>query len=251
MAYTAAKSLSVVDVMAECWCDFGIGEQCICRQAWLHHPPGPVQVGGAGCSGVPPAGRERLPSARGAPAHTRRQSCCAPSAGETDEGSGTELFLRSLTNLPFAVKYMIKGNCCAPSRICTSENHLMSLVLCVQLDMEGLYEQEGRAPLQHLQSALTDERKKAGAHASGDSLVGVVWTPSMRRMYTLLDRYACVYYSQDTTLSCTLCGTSPPHTSELQSMPCCCHAACACPPLHSLLCCSAKCSWSCCILCPP
>ena len=62
---------------------------------------------------------------------------------------------------------------------------------CVQLDMEGLYEREGSAPVQHLQSALTNEEKKAGAHASGDSLAGVVWTPSMRRMYTLLDR--CLY----------------------------------------------------------
>ena len=61
--------------------------------------------------------------------------------------------------------------------------------MCVQLDMEGLYEREDSAPLQHLQSALTDEKKKAGAHASGDSLAGVVWTPSMRRMYTLLDRW--------------------------------------------------------------
>lgn len=61
--------------------------------------------------------------------------------------------------------------------------------LCVQLDMDGLYEREGSAPIQHLHSALTDEKKKAGAHASGDSLMGVVWTPSMRRMYTLLDRW--------------------------------------------------------------
>lgn len=58
----------------------------------------------------------------------------------------------------------------------------------VQLDLDGLYEREGSAPVQHLQSALTDEKKKAGAHASGDSLAGVVWTPSMRRMFTLLDR---------------------------------------------------------------
>ena len=58
----------------------------------------------------------------------------------------------------------------------------------VQLDLEGLYDREGSAPLQHLQAALTDEKKKASAHASGDSLTGVVWTPSMRRMYTLLDR---------------------------------------------------------------
>ena len=58
----------------------------------------------------------------------------------------------------------------------------------LQLDMEGLYEREGSAPLQHLESALTDEKKKASAHASGDSLAGVVWSPSMRRMYTLLDR---------------------------------------------------------------
>lgn len=59
--------------------------------------------------------------------------------------------------------------------------------------MEGLYEREGSSPLQHLQNALTDEKKKAGAHASGDSLTGVVWTPSMRRMYTLLDRCAIPY----------------------------------------------------------
>ena len=58
----------------------------------------------------------------------------------------------------------------------------------MQLDMEGLYEREGSAPLQHLESALTDEKKKASAHAGGDSLAGVVWSPSMRRMYTLLDR---------------------------------------------------------------
>lgn len=62
--------------------------------------------------------------------------------------------------------------------------------MLAQLDMEGLYEHEGSGPLEHLQHALTDEKKKAGAHASGDSLAGVVWTPSMRRMYTLLARCA-------------------------------------------------------------
>lgn len=65
---------------------------------------------------------------------------------------------------------------------------VLEMQMKVQLDMEGLYEREGSAPLQHLQAALTDEKKKASAHASGDSLTGVVWTSSMRRMYTLLDR---------------------------------------------------------------
>ena len=55
--------------------------------------------------------------------------------------------------------------------------------------MEGLSNRDGSAPLLHLQQALTDETKRAGAHAGGGSLAGVVWTPSMRRMYTLLDRY--------------------------------------------------------------
>ena len=66
--------------------------------------------------------------------------------------------------------------------------HVLEKQMKVQLDLEGLYDREGSAPLQHLQAALTDEKKKASAHASGDSLTGVVWTPSMRRMYTLLDR---------------------------------------------------------------
>ena len=80
--------------------------------------------------------------------------------------------------------------------------------------MEGLYEQEGRAPLQHLQSALTDERNKAEAHASGDSLAGVVWTPSMRRMYTLLDRYARAHLH----FLWTLCCMSLLHISGLQDL---------------------------------
>lgn len=63
-------------------------------------------------------------------------------------------------------------------------------MLLLQLDMEGLYQQEGRAPVQHLQAALADEKKRADAHAIGASLAGVVWTPSMRRMYTLLNRCA-------------------------------------------------------------
>ncbi|KAL3144109.1 hypothetical protein ABBQ32_003899 [Trebouxia sp. C0010 RCD-2024] len=76
--------------------------------------------------------------------------------------------------------------------------HVLERQMKVQLDMDGLYEREGSAPVQHLQSALKDEKKKAGAHASGDSLVGVVWTPSMRRMFTLLDR--CVQHSEPALL---------------------------------------------------
>ncbi|KAL0049173.1 hypothetical protein WJX82_008148 [Trebouxia sp. C0006] len=77
-------------------------------------------------------------------------------------------------------------------------HHVLEKQMKVQLDLEGLYDREGSAPLQHLQAALTDEKKKASAHASGDSLTGVVWTPSMRRMYTLLDR--CVQHSEPALL---------------------------------------------------
>lgn len=55
----------------------------------------------------------------------------------------------------------------------------------MQLDMAGLYEQEGSAPVHLLQQALSDQ---ASQDSSRDSMAGVVWTPSMRRMYTLTDR---------------------------------------------------------------
>ena len=59
----------------------------------------------------------------------------------------------------------------------------------LQLDMEGLYELEGSAPVQLLQKALSDQATPTGPDPSRDSMAGVVWTPSMRRMYTLTDRY--------------------------------------------------------------
>ena len=67
--------------------------------------------------------------------------------------------------------------------------------LVVQLDMEAVYQREGDAPLRALQAGDGAE----GAAAPGDArdsehirstLSGVVWTPSMRRMYTLLKRRA-------------------------------------------------------------
>lgn len=50
-----------------------------------------------------------------------------------------------------------------------------------QLDMEALYLREGDAPL----AALT-----GGAAAAQPLLSGIVWTPGMRRMYSLLERCA-------------------------------------------------------------
>ena len=71
-------------------------------------------------------------------------------------------------------------------------SHGLTRGMWLQLDMEGLYEQEGNAPVQLLQKALSDQATGADPNPSRDSMAGVVWTPSMRRMYTLTDRYALV-----------------------------------------------------------
>lgn len=59
----------------------------------------------------------------------------------------------------------------------------------MQLDMGALYQLEGSAPLHLLQQALSDQATQAAWDPSRDSMAGVVWTPSMCRMYTLTDRY--------------------------------------------------------------
>ena len=65
----------------------------------------------------------------------------------------------------------------------------------VQLDMEALYKREGDAPRRALQAGDAPEGASM-AGAGGDSeqirstLSGIVWTPSMRRMYMLLKRCA-------------------------------------------------------------
>ena len=62
-----------------------------------------------------------------------------------------------------------------------------------QLDMDAVYEREGDAPLRALQAGRAIDGVAAPA-AGEDSehirstLSGVVWTPSMRRMYTLLKK---------------------------------------------------------------
>ncbi|KAL0028971.1 hypothetical protein WJX77_009058 [Trebouxia sp. C0004] len=94
--------------------------------------------------------------------------------------------------------YLLLGERLRTPEDCAIVRQVLEKQMKVQLDMEGLYEREGSVPSQHLQAALTDEKKKASAHASGDSLTGVVWTPSMRRMYTLLDR--CVQHSEPALL---------------------------------------------------
>ncbi len=62
-----------------------------------------------------------------------------------------------------------------------------------QLDMEAVYQREGDAPLRALQAGHTADGA-AAPDAGEDSehirstLSGVVWTPSMRRMYTLVKK---------------------------------------------------------------
>ena len=61
--------------------------------------------------------------------------------------------------------------------------------------MEAVYKREGDAPIKALQAGDAPEGAFApnaggdGAHIQS-TLSGIVWTPSMRRMYTLLKRCA-------------------------------------------------------------
>jgi len=58
----------------------------------------------------------------------------------------------------------------------------------MQLDMPALYQSEGEAPVQRLAAALNGPPSRGNEAASLQALSGIVWTPSMRRMYTLVDR---------------------------------------------------------------
>ena len=62
----------------------------------------------------------------------------------------------------------------------------------LQINPEELYQREGGVPAQRLQEALQSQAQSTDAHtlALQASLSGIVWTASMRRMYTLVDRYA-------------------------------------------------------------
>jgi hypothetical protein len=60
----------------------------------------------------------------------------------------------------------------------------------VQIDSQELYQREGGAPQLRLQEALRLKAQDTDAHtlALQAALSGIVWTASMRRMYTLVDR---------------------------------------------------------------
>ncbi|KAK9849644.1 hypothetical protein WJX84_000969, partial [Apatococcus fuscideae] len=59
----------------------------------------------------------------------------------------------------------------------------------VKLDMPDLYQREGQQPFEALQTQLGQGTDLAPEEAAiQKSMSGIVWTPSMRRMYTLLDR---------------------------------------------------------------
>ena len=70
--------------------------------------------------------------------------------------------------------------------------------------------------MQLLQKALADQATPAGADPSRDSMAGVVWTPSMRRMYTLTDRYAVLLSLR----RCSPLASSPTHDEPLICYPC-------------------------------
>lgn len=62
--------------------------------------------------------------------------------------------------------------------------------MALQLDPEALYQRDGAAPVQQLNERLAEGAQDADTQALQAVLGGMVWTPSMRRMYTLLDRSA-------------------------------------------------------------
>ncbi len=64
-------------------------------------------------------------------------------------------------------------------------------MLFLQIDPQELYQREGGEPQLRLQQALQLEAQNTDAHtlALQAALSGIVWTASMRRMYTLVDRY--------------------------------------------------------------
>ena len=92
--------------------------------------------------------------------------------------------------------------------LCGSVWFIQQVMCCAQLDIAALYRREGDAPVRALQAALA-AFAEPGAGANGTStepaegappadaaalrsaLGGLVWTPSLRRMYTLLDRCRC------------------------------------------------------------
>ena len=62
----------------------------------------------------------------------------------------------------------------------------------LQLDIQELYSREGEAPMQLLQQRLRQlseaEEVDEDLRAQLSALQGIVWTNSMARLYTLLDR---------------------------------------------------------------
>lgn len=91
---------------------------------------------------------------------------------------------------------------------CFGLQEVLEAQLRVTLDMEAVYAREGAAPLQALERALAaaaagrnssscsgapgaagEEASAEGVAALAAALKGVVWTRSMRRMYTLVDRW--------------------------------------------------------------
>ena len=75
-----------------------------------------------------------------------------------------------------------------------------------QVDMEEVYIREGDAPLRRLAQAceLQQQQEQQSSSSSSSSealraaLNGVVWTRSMRRLYTLLDR--CLQHKEPVLL---------------------------------------------------
>jgi midasin len=96
---------------------------------------------------------------------------------------------------------------------------LQSCLRGAKLDMAALYAREGGAPIEQLSTALA--ARPVEELGAAEALQGVVWTDSMRRMYTLLER-------------CWRCSSLPSNRSSISHTP---FSIGSLPPMDSLLIC--------------
>ncbi|GIL72552.1 hypothetical protein Vretifemale_2898, partial [Volvox reticuliferus] len=89
---------------------------------------------------------------------------------------------------------------------------ILEKVMNVKVDLEAVFSSEGDAPIRALQAALQEQQQEQDAMATDavgadtvcakaalqTALKGVVWTRSMRRMYTLVER--CLRHSEPVLL---------------------------------------------------
>lgn len=90
---------------------------------------------------------------------------------------------------------MLQGLCCVMlAADCQRVDCLRVMFWSAQLDMPALYLREGSALPERLRARQgpPDGSGTPPDAGAGSPLAGIVWTPSMCRMYTLVDRWACL-----------------------------------------------------------